>query len=167
MTFIKQTLKNTASLMLAVWIIGSAYAAISTVSSGDPLTADSWNSIVNKFDGIWENSVKEYVDASISANSGGGYPLTNDISNRSSNSMTFPSTIAYCKNLSEWWYTDWRLPTADELIQYVWSSTSTTDILWTSSITHRTINEFIWMNISDWSYNDYLGTTSIYVRCVR
>ncbi len=73
MTFIKQTLKNTASLMLAVWIIGSAYAAISTVSSGDPLTADSWNQIVNKFDGIWENSVKQYVDATVSANSGGGW----------------------------------------------------------------------------------------------
>jgi hypothetical protein len=73
MTFIKQTLKNTASLLLAVWIIGSAYAAISTVSSGDPLTADSWNQIVNKFDGIWENSVKEYVDATVSANSGGGW----------------------------------------------------------------------------------------------
>ena len=70
MTFIKQTLKNTASLVLAVWIIGSAYAAISTVSSGDPLTADSWNQIVNKFDGIWENSVKQYVDATVSANSG-------------------------------------------------------------------------------------------------
>ncbi len=73
MTFIKQTLKNTASLMLAVWIIGSAYAAISTVSSGDPLTADSWNQIVNKISNTDINSddlvTKSYVDSTISANS--------------------------------------------------------------------------------------------------
>ena len=73
MTFIKQTLKNTASLILAVWIIGSAYAAISTVSSGDPLTADSWNQIVNKISNTDTNSddlvTKSYVDATVSANS--------------------------------------------------------------------------------------------------
>jgi hypothetical protein len=71
MTFVKQTLKNTASLLLAVWIIGTAYAAISTVSSGDPLTADSWNAIVNKLNNTDTNSTdlvtKSYVDSAVSA----------------------------------------------------------------------------------------------------
>ena len=73
MKILKQILINSATTIVTILIIGSAYAAISTVSSGDPLTADSWNQIVNKFDGIWENSVKEYVDATVSANSGGGW----------------------------------------------------------------------------------------------
>ena len=166
MTFIKQTLKNTASLILAVWIIGSAYAAISTVSSGDPLTADSWNQIVNKFDGIWENSVKQYVDATVSANSW-GYPVTSSLSNVSSSKMYFKDAINYCHNLSENWFSDWRLPTSDELIQYVWSSKATDNILWTSSITHRTVNEIMWIKTTDWSYNDYWLNTYIYTRCVR
>ncbi len=170
MTFIKQTLKNTASLMLAVWIIGSAYAAISTVSSGDPLTADSWNQIVNKISNTDTNSddlvTKSYVDATVSANSW-GYPVTSTLSNISSSSMYFKDAINYCHNLSENWFSDWRVPTSDELMQYVWSSTSTDKILWTSSITHRTVNEIMWINISDWSYNDYSLDTYVFTRCVR
>jgi hypothetical protein len=52
MKILKQILINSATTIVTILIIGSAYAAISTVSSGDPLTADSWNQIVNKFDGI-------------------------------------------------------------------------------------------------------------------
>ena len=70
MKILKQILINSTTAIITIAVIGSAYAAISTVSSGDPLTADSWNQIVNKFDGIWENSVKQYVDATVSANSG-------------------------------------------------------------------------------------------------
>ena len=73
MSFIKQTLKNTASLVLAVWIIGTAYAAITTVNSGDPLTASSWNEMVTRLTSNDTNSTdlvtKAYVDSSVSASS--------------------------------------------------------------------------------------------------
>ena len=74
MSFIKQTLKNTASLVLAAWIIGTAYAAITTVNSGDPLTASSWNEMVTRLTNTDTNSTdlvtKSYVDSTVSASSG-------------------------------------------------------------------------------------------------
>ena len=73
MKILKQILINSATTIVTILIIGSAYAAISTVSSGDPLTADSWNSIVNKLNNTDTNSTdlvtKSYVDSIISANS--------------------------------------------------------------------------------------------------
>ena len=163
MTFIKQTLKNTASLMLAVWIIGSAYAAISTVSSGDPLTAGSWNQIVNKFDGIWENSVKEYVDATVSANSW-GYPVTKSISERSPSTKNAVEAVSYCNNLIEGWYDDWRLPTLDEIYHYLWTSDGNYYRTTTPS-TNTDYNISIILvngNTTTSSYN-----TNVYTRCVR
>ncbi len=116
MKILKQILINSTTTIVTILIIGSAYAAISTVSSGDPLTADSWNQIVNKFDGIWENSVKEYVDSTVSANSG-GYPLTKGIS-QISPSVNFSTALSYCDNLNEWWFDDWRIPDMNELLIY-------------------------------------------------
>ena len=167
MTFIKQTLKNTASLMLAVWIIGSAYAAISTVSSGDPLTADNWNQIVNKFDGIWENSVKEYVDATVSANSW-GYPVVKDLSTKSPNGMFHLDAINYCKNLTEDWFSDWRLWTQEELSLLVWHENAN----WYSrslSMADR-YRTYYAINLNNWQgsvmdYN-YAGSAA-HVNCVR
>jgi hypothetical protein len=75
MSFIKNTLKNTASLLLAVTIIGSAYAALSAVSPGDTLTSSSWNEMVTKLTNTDTNSTdlvtKGYVDSIVSANSSG------------------------------------------------------------------------------------------------
>ena len=166
MTFIKQTLKNTASLVLAVWIIGSAYAAISTVSSGDPLTADSWNQIVNKFDGIWENSVKEYVDATVSANSAEGYPVTNAISQMSWELSGSSNVFNYCANLTEWWFDDWRVPSTDELIRYVDTLENNSNYLftytpldsWYHNAYRKHINSFVSV-----PYN----SSNLYVYCVR
>ena len=169
MTFIKQTLKNTASLVLAVWIIGSAYAAISTVSSGDPLTADNWNQVVNKFDGMWENSVKEYVDATVSANSGGGYPIVRNLSTNNSTWMSHLDAINYCKNLTEDWFSDWRLWTQEELSLLVWHENAN----WMS----RTLSmgdrysTYYSVDLSNWRgqvINYYSANDAAYfVNCVR
>ena len=142
MTFIKQTLKNTASLMLAVWIIGSAYAAISTVSSGDPLTADSWNQIVNKISNTDTNSddlvTKSYVDSTVSANSGGGWSNCEAKSNNSAYSVTlscsaWKSIRSHSYMCSQWPETNWRC--------------------WITSMTTSQI-------ILSWHYADYNGSSN-------
>ncbi len=73
MKILKKILINSTIAIITIAVIGSAYAAISTVSSGDPLTADSWNQIVNKISNTDTNSddlvTKSYVDATVSANS--------------------------------------------------------------------------------------------------
>ena len=165
MTFIKQTLKNTASLILAVWIIGSAYAAISTVSSGDPLTADSWNQIVNKFDGIWENSVKEYVDATVSANSW-GYPVTNAISQKSWALNGSSNVFNYCSNLTQWWFDDWRVPSTDELIRYVDTLENNSNYLFTYTPSDSWYNNAYRKDINTFVSISYSSST-LYVYCVR
>ena len=169
MDFIKNTLKNTASLFIAVWIIGSAYAAISTVSSGDPLTADSWNSIVNKLNNTDTNSTdlvtKSYVDSAISANSG-GYPITNDISQKSWPLNGSSNVFSYCSNLTEWWFNDWRVPSTDELIRHVDTLENNSHYLFTYTpadssyfnIYRKDVNTFIKV-----IYNH----SSFYVYCVR
>jgi len=120
MKILKQILINSATTIVTILIIGSAYAAISTVSSGDPLTADSWNSIVNKINNTDTNSTdlvtKSYVDSSISANSG-EYPLTKGIT-QISPSVNFSNALSYCDNLNEWWFDDWRIPDMNELLIY-------------------------------------------------
>jgi hypothetical protein len=117
MTFVKQTLKNTASLLLAVWIIGTAYAAISTVSSGDPFTADSWNAIVNKLNNTDTNSTdlvtKSYVDSSISANSGGGWSncethiISKTTSSQTITCSTWKSIRNHAYTCHQYWSSYW------------------------------------------------------------
>jgi hypothetical protein len=72
MKIFKQIFINSMTTIITIAVIGTAYAAISTVSSGDPLTADSWNTIVNKLNNTDTNSTdlvtKSYVDSAISAN---------------------------------------------------------------------------------------------------
>ncbi len=173
MTFIKQTLKNTASLMLAVWIIGSAYAAIFTVSSGDPLTADSWNQIVNKISNTDTNSddlvTKSYVDATVSANSW-GYPVVKDLSTSSQNHMSHIDAINYCKNLTEDWFSDWRLWTQEELSLLVWHENAS----WISrslSMSDGDYRYYYSVNLDNWrgyevTYDD-ANSTAYFVNCVR
>jgi hypothetical protein len=104
MKILKQILINSATTIVTILIIGSAYAAISTVSSGDPLTADSWNQIVNKINNTDTNSTdlvtKSYVDSTVSANSG-GYPIVRNLSTNNSTAMSHLDAINYCKNLTE------------------------------------------------------------------
>ena len=155
MTFLKQTLKNTASLILAVWIIGSAYAAISTVSSGDPWTADSWNSVVNKFDGIWENSVKEYVDSTVSASNSNVSRFPTMITPKQ-NALDLPNALQSCRELSYNGYNDWRLPELHELIHFYWDTNiiSNTNQIWTKS------RHITWSN----RYYSTVRMSDLYVR---
>ena len=150
MTFIKQTLKNTASLVLAVWIIGSAYAAISTVSSGDPLTADSWNQIVNKLNNTDTNSTdlvtKSYVDSTISANSGGGW------SNCETKTWNSTSTLTLTCSAG-------KAIRSHSYMCSVWYQSS-----WICSITSLSTTQFVWQwhfSSNNWSTNDSSISASI------
>ena len=171
MSFIKQTFKNTASLVLAAGIIGTAYAAISTVNSGDTLTASSWNEIVSKLTNTDTNSTdlvtKSYVDSTVSASSGGWYPLTNGISSHVDTPRTLMDSITYCENLTEWGYTNWRMPTFEELYRYIDSSESTR-YNWTSTPSNTNRNYYVTIYLREWHNNhsayNHAGT---YVRCVR
>ena len=142
MTFIKQTLKNTASLVLAAWIIGTAYAAITTVNSGDPLTASSWNEMVTKITNTDTNSTdlttKAYVDSTVSAAGWGGW------SNCEAKRWTSTSTL----NLS---CSAWKSIRSHSYMCSQWSSTN-----WTCSITSITTNWLVWQ----WHYADYNGSTN-------
>ncbi len=159
MTFIKQTLKNTASLMLAVWIIGSAYAAISTVSSGDPLTADSWNQIVNKISNTDTNSddlvTKSYVDSTVSANSGGGWSnCETHIISKTTTEQTI--TCSEWKSIRNHAYTCY---------QYWYSSNS-----YDCKITSLTLNSLTWrwtgyIHPSNSSYNRYAPFSASIICC--
>ena len=140
MTFVKQTLKNTASLLLAVWIIGTAYAAISTVSSGDPLTADSWNTIVNKLNNTDTNSTdlvtKSYVDSAVSA-AGGSLtcePIT-------SNSSADTCGMSYMELCQHQWY-DYVLPS--DYYRYY----KPTGWICNSNATHSTSQDAFYKNAS-------------------
>ena len=92
MKIFKQIFINSATTIITIAVIWTAYAAISTVSSGDPLTADSWNAIVNKLNNTDTNSTdlvtKSYVDSTISANSGGGWSNCEAKSNYTTSTMT-------------------------------------------------------------------------------
>ena len=170
MNLVKQIFINSATAIITIAVIGTAYAAITTVNSGDPLTASSWNEIVTKITNTDTNSTdlvtKAYVDSTVSASSGWGYPLTNAISNHIETSRTLMDAISYCNNLSEWWYTNWRMPTFDELYQYI-DSTESSRYNWTSSISNTNRNYYATIYLREWHNNHGAYNTSNYVRCVR
>ena len=168
MKILKQILINSTTAIITIAVIGSAYAAISTVSSGAALTADSWNQIVNKFDGIWENSVKQYVDATVSANSS-GYPIVRDLSINNSTAMSHLDAINYCNNLTEDWFSDWRLWTQEELSLLVWHENAN----WYSrslSMADR-YKTYYTINLNNWNGTvityDYSANSTASVNCVR
>ena len=168
MKILKQILINSATTIITILIIGSAYAAISTVSSGDPLTADSWNQIVNKINNTDTNSTdlvtKSYVDSTISANSGGGYPVTKWISNLAPSTYSHIQAVTYCRNLNEWWFDDWRLPTQEELSLYTWIYT---DALRTTTIHPNYTNSYVVLYLSNGNIGNLSYNQAYYTRCVR
>ncbi len=169
MKILKQILINSTTAIITIAVIGSAYAAISTVSSGDPLTADSWNQIVNKISNTDTNSddlvTKSYVDSTVSANSW-GYPLTKGISQKSWVLNGSSNVFNYCANLTEWWFDDWRVPSTDELIRYVDTLENNSNYLftytpsdsWYHNAYRKHINSFVSV-----LYN----SSNLYVYCVR
>lgn len=74
MNFIKSYIKSVSVFLLAGFSVLWVYAALSTVSSWDPLTASGWNEIVWKLTSVNTNSddlvTKSYVDSQVSANGG-------------------------------------------------------------------------------------------------
>ncbi len=74
MNFFKSYIKSVSIFLLAWFSVLWVYAALSTVNSGDPLTASGWNEIVWKLTSVNINSddlvTKSYVDSQISANGG-------------------------------------------------------------------------------------------------
>ncbi len=142
MTFLKQTLKNTTSLLLAVWIIWTAYAAITTVNSGDTLTADSWNEIVNKLTNTNTNSTdlvtKSYVDSTVSAAGWGSF--SNCEAKRWTSSQNLTLTCSA-----------WKSIRSHSHMCSQWSSSNGI-----CSITSITANELVWQ----WHYAAYNGSTN-------
>ena len=73
MKFLQTYLKSLSVFLLAWFSVLWVYAALSTVNSGDPLTATSWNEMVSKLTSLNTNNddlvTKSYVDSQVSANS--------------------------------------------------------------------------------------------------
>ena len=101
------------------------------------------------------------------------------ISAESGATYTWVNAVNYCRNLSagaqyvyETWaadattYTDWRLPSAEELSLFE-KSTMGTNWLWTATGYNDHVGRWVKLGLSDghWGYNDYGGSN--YVRCVR
>ena len=175
MSFIKQTLKNTASLILAAWIIGTAYAAITTVNSGDPLTASSWNEMVTKITNTDTNSTdlttKAYVDSTVSANSWGGWFPTMITTRQPKSFLT--NALQSCRELNSAWFSDWRLPELAELVHFYWHANVTSDgeSIWTKSrIYSHTGRWFSALKMNDlytWDTTYSATSHSLYYYCVR
>ena len=89
----------------------------------------------------------------------------------SSSTMNWVSCGTYCRNLTDGGYTDWRVPTLDELFYAKlsgynapsWSS----NYVWTSTPSTSTSGNWIIFKESDghWGYNFYNNNS--YCRCVR
>ena len=171
MKILKQILINSTTAIITIAVIGSAYAAISTVSSGDPLTADSWNQIVNKFDGMWENSVKEYVDATVSASVWDVSTFPTMITSRQT-AATLPNALQACRELISNGYSDWRLPELQELIHFYWDTNviSDSDQIWTKSKHISWTNSYysaVRMNDLHVRTQSYTSVTNFGYYCVR
>ncbi len=129
MNFIKSYFKSTVVFLLAGFSVLWVYAALSTVSSWDPLTASGWNEIVWKLTSVNTNSddlvTKSYVDSQISA---------------SSSSLSFAGYTSSAYNGNMWrikWmnqkcnaqYTGSRVCGYDDIIN-LWSNYPWTENVW-------------------------------------
>ena len=85
----------------------------------------------------------------------------------------------YCQNLSIEGYSDWRLPSYDELLTIVdydkynpaimpsFKNVSTSDLYWSSSV-YVSDSQYAWIVLFKDGYTDYFYLTNeYYVRCVR
>ena len=127
MKLLKQIFINSATTIITIAIIGSAYAAISSVNSGDTLTATSWNEIVTTLTSTDTNSTdlvtKAYVDSVVSAAgwvSWAGYTTT-----------SFAMTTSALKNKMDACSSDYpgsHWASSDEIVRlwsnYPWTSTA-------------------------------------------
>ncbi len=119
-------------------------------------------------------ATKGYVDAA----AGGGKWSATAVSAEAAGTYNHANAAGYCRNLSATaqyaisgsdtvtTYTDWRLPTMDQLAVFE-GLTASSNFLWTSTPYQSTLGAWIILRLSDgnWSLNNYY--TGLYVRCVR
>jgi len=99
---------------------------------------------------------KEYVDNAVSAG-GGGSSKPSMISNESAADYTLSEAVQYCENLTEGGYTDWSLPTFDE-IGYFFGSVANTNFIWTKTMAsgkENPVNQhYVTVRLSDGKYRN-------------
>ena len=132
------------AFMLTIGIIGFSYAALTTVSQGDNLTADMWNQVVTQLDNlnteVWLDYDTDWVTLL-------GIPLScKDILSANAGSTDWVYTIdpednwtwfeVYCDMTTEWW--GWTL-VATISTSAVWGLSP-----WWTDITNNTVN---WNNL--------------------
>jgi hypothetical protein len=77
---------------------------------------------------------KAYVDAQVAGLGGGGCcGIPSMLSSVSPYKVTMSEAVSYCDTLNYGGFTDWRIPTYDE-ISYFFGSTTASDTLWTKSL---------------------------------
>lgn len=117
---------------------------------------------------------KAYVDAQVALVGGsGGSTLPTMISNESASTMNIMQACDYCRTLTENTYSDWWLPSMDE-VMYVISTTNATipngsspNLFWTRTIDYGTGYYFSYMRFSDGYVWRDSGSALHNVRCVR
>lgn len=94
---------------------------------------------------------KDYVDNAVAA-TGGGSGKPEMVSAESGGGMIYSQAVQYCEGLSEGGYTDWRIPTADELTYFSGSNPSA-NYVWTKTLAagkENPVNQnYVTMRLSD------------------
>lgn len=121
---------------------------------------------------------KEYVDAAGGSVVINGSTMPTMISALSGVPLSWGTAAAYCANLAEGGYTDWRMPNRDELVYMVagGGGSAITDnfYLWTSTMGDAFVtgspSSHYWVVLNPangyWDVDNYHGNPN-YVRCVR
>jgi len=121
---------------------------------------------------------KDYVDNQIIgvSGSGGGCACPTMLSNESANTMNFGNAIRYCYTLNEGGFTDWHLPSLDELFKVCSTGGNTvpnnnsSNFIWAARSATFNGNNYdyaMYFRLSD-GYFYYRTTGNTYhVRCVR
>ncbi len=121
-------------------------------------------------------ATKAYVDAA--GGSGNGVPTM--ISPETGSTSTVLNSLTYCRALvapcartsedvacDATNYSDWRLPTADELGVFYGITGATTNYLWTRSVHHGNSSNYVSLRLDTTGWVISGNTIGYYVRCVR
>lgn len=117
---------------------------------------------------------KDYVDAAVAGTGGASMPT--HLSNESTGTMSFGAAMRYCRDLSESGFTDWRMPTMNELV-HVYSrgenpvtSDTSPNYIWAFALQGHNLWDYIHViRLSD-GYITVVqsnNSTSYRARCVR
>jgi hypothetical protein len=116
---------------------------------------------------------KAYVDNAVSGSGGGFQPTM--ISNESATAMNFINAMRYCRDLEEGDFSDWRMPSHEQLVEAY--------VIGGNTVNNDTSSNYFWVGnnpgsasassayrafrFSDSSLTVASGTTTYHVRCVR